>query len=119
MPGSRGAVPLRRTPVVLSIAPALPDLKVPRMHPCQARGVGPGAIECGHTPASHWLRWCLNGHERECWLCGVHSLMLAAGQSCCSECLARSVKATAFLKPLDLLLAGHATQPRTRAVLLR
>jgi len=117
--GSRGAVLLDHTPVVHTIEPAIHDLHVPRMHPCQAKGIGPGAIECGATPASYWRRWCLNQHQRDCWLCPVHAQMVAAGTSWCSDCAARGVAGTAYLKPLDLLLLDHAAEPRTGTTLRR
>jgi hypothetical protein len=101
---------VRRAPVVHQIAPWIPDLKVPRMHPCQATGIGPGATGCGATPASAWLRWCFNGHTRDVWLCGVHAKMIAAGMSACADCASRGVASAAWIKPVDLLLLGHAGQ---------
>lgn len=90
------------------LAPLIPDLHEPRMHGCQAAGIGTVFAECGATPASRWRRWCFNSHERECWLCGFHAKMIAAGLARCDDCARRGVIAVAWLDPIDLLLSGHA-----------
>jgi hypothetical protein len=88
---------------------AAPDLKVPRMHPCEAGGTGPGAQRCGATPASLWHRSCgTPGHDRDVWLCGSHAALVTRGNGACRECLDRGVTVAAVLSPADLLLAGHA-----------
>jgi hypothetical protein len=104
---------------VYDLAPWVPDLAEPRMAPCQATGIGTGAICCGATPASLWRRWCFNGHEREVRLCGVHAKMITAGMARCDDCARRGVICAATLAPVDLLLLGHATAPRGRSVITR
>lgn len=101
---------------VHELAPAIPDLAEPRMAPCQAAGIGTGAV-CGATPASLWRRTCANAHERDCWLCGIHAKMTAAGMARCDDCARRGVICAAALEPVDLLLLGHATAPRGRSVI--
>jgi hypothetical protein len=91
------------------------DLKVPRMHPCEATGTGPFAVQCGATPASLWRRWCANGHSREVRLCGTHAAVITRGMGACADCAARGATAPAMLEPADLLLLGHAgTRQRDR-----
>ena len=97
---------------VHELAPWVPDLAVPRMHGCEAHGIGTGAVCCGATPASLWRRRCFNRHERQCWLCGVHAKMITAGLARCDDCASRGVAAVAWLAPVDLLLAGHAGEGR-------
>jgi hypothetical protein len=89
------------------LSPRIPDLRIARMWPCQASGIGPGARQCGGTPASQWRRRCPHGHVRECWLCPVHAKMIASGMASCADCAGRSVTAAAWLEPVDLLLLGH------------
>lgn len=86
----------------------VPDLKVPRMHPCEASGTGLAARKCGATPASLWRRFCHNGHSREVRLCPSHAALITRGMGACTECADRGFAARAFLAPVDLLLLGHA-----------
>jgi hypothetical protein len=82
-----------------------PDLKLPRFHPCQARGLGVSEL-CGATPASRWRRSCgTPSHEREVWMCGTHANMTARGMTCCAECRDRGVDAVVTISPVELLLA--------------
>ena len=67
------------------LSPAIPDLGIPRMHPCGAI-VAPDT-ECGATPASLYLRVCgVVGHERRVWLCPIHASFAACGGAICQEC---------------------------------
>ena len=86
------------------------DLKVPRMHPCEAAGTGPGPA-CGATPASLWRRYCVNGHSRQVRLCGTHAAVITRGMGACAECVGRGVDARAMITPVDLLWCGHAGMP--------
>jgi hypothetical protein len=91
------------------------DLKVPRMHPCEAAGTGPGAQQCGATPASLWRRYCANGHSREVWLCGTHAAVITRGMGACADCADRGTAAAAMITPVDLLWCGHAGDADRRA----
>jgi hypothetical protein len=84
---------------------AWPDARVPRMHPCQAAGLGPHAAACGATPASRWRRSCGNGHVRDCWLCGSHAAVITGGNGGCAECADKGVTSPALLEPVTMLLA--------------
>jgi hypothetical protein len=86
----------------------VPSLDEPRMEPCRAGGTGPGAQECGATPASLWLRYCLNNHRRRVRLCGTHAAMTTRGLVACTECLDKGTSAQAMISPADLILLGHA-----------
>jgi hypothetical protein len=91
---------------VHQVEPSWPTLDVPRMHPCEAAGVGPGAVTCGATPASLWERSCgTPSHTREARLCGSHAAMTILGLVGCRECLARGAVAAVTLRPLEILLA--------------
>ena len=68
---------------------------------------GGGGPVCGITPASRWRRWCFAGHERDCWLCGVHAKMAAAGFASCDDCAGRGLAAPAWVTPVDLIMLGH------------
>lgn len=83
----------------------VPDLKVPRMWPCEASGTGLAAQMCGATPASLWRRSCHNGHSREVRLCPAHAQLITSGMGACAECADRGFGAQAFLTPVELLLA--------------
>jgi hypothetical protein len=93
---------------VHEVSPLIPSLDVPRAHPCEASGIGPGSVACGATPASEWERYCLNGHTRQVRLCGIHAAMITSGGGQCADCADRGAVSMAMLRPLDLLLAGHA-----------
>jgi hypothetical protein len=84
-----------------------PSTNEPREFPCQAGGIGPGAIQCGATPSSRWERYCDNGHTREVRLCPSHAVLIAKGYGACTECLDKGTSAAAKLRPLDLILLGH------------
>lgn len=93
---------------------AVPDLRVPRMHPCEAKGLPPSGEQCGATPASLWERTCQHGHRREVRLCGSHAAgMTCGGLGACQECVDKRITplAAAVLRPVDLLLLGHAGRP--------
>ena len=97
--------------MLLDISPLVPTLDAPRAHPCQAEGIGPGAVQCGAAPASRWRRRCLvvPSHVRDCWLCGTHAKMITGlGRGRCGECAAHGVSSQCVAEPLDLLLLGHA-----------
>jgi len=93
---------------ILEITPQWVDAKVPRARPCQAGGIGAHAQVCGATPASLWERSCANGHVREVWLCGSHAVLIAKHLGQCRECADRGVTCAAVIRPLDLILLGHA-----------
>jgi len=84
-----------------------PSTNESREYPCQAKGVGPHAIECGATPSSLWERYCRNGHIREVRLCPSHALIIARGFGVCTQCIERGITSEALLRPKDLVLLGH------------
>jgi hypothetical protein len=88
---------------ILTAEPRWPSLDVPRAHPCEAAGTGPGARACGATPAGLWRRSCGNRHSRSVRLCGSHAALSTIGLVACAECAARGVAAAARLEPLDLI----------------
>jgi len=86
-----------------------PSLDIPRMHPCQAQGIGPGSVLCGATPASLWRKECgTPSHGQDAWLCGNHASLIARGMGTCRACGDRGATARVTLAPVDLLLLGHA-----------
>jgi hypothetical protein len=85
-----------------------PSTNEVRQYPCQARGIGPFSAQCGATPASLWERYCVNGHTREVRLCPAHAVLIARGHGACTECLDKGTASAVMLRPLDLLLLGHA-----------
>lgn len=95
---------------ILTVEPLWPSLDVPRAHPCEAAGTGPGAQMCGATPASLWRRSCPNRHSRDARLCGSHAALAVTGLVACAECAARGVASAAMLEPLDLIFfPGYET----------
>jgi hypothetical protein len=96
--------------LVTPVRHVVPDLKVPRMWPCEASGTGLAARKCGATPASLWRRSCRNGHSRDVRLCPSHAQLITSGLGACAECADRGAAAAAFLAPVDLVFV-----PGTRA----
>jgi hypothetical protein len=84
-----------------------PSLDVPRMHPCEAGGVG-AAVLCGATPASLWKVTCITpSHTAEKRLCPAHARMCTMGLVRCVRCADRGAQAVVSITPADLLLLGH------------
>jgi hypothetical protein len=96
--------------VLLELEPVVPDLRVPRAHPCSALRESTRR-ECGVTPAQLYRVTCAHRHSRDVWLCGVDAAVTskaaASGMAACRECASRGHRCPAALvtvpEVLDLI----------------
>jgi hypothetical protein len=70
--------------LVLAVSPVAPSLRTPRAWPCQSKTTL-GHV-CGADPALRYLRVCTHKHQREVWLCDVHSRLISLGGGICDQC---------------------------------
>lgn len=74
------------------IAPAIPDLSVPRAFPCTAWS-GDGKTQCGATPADRWWVICQHCPPEQRDLCAVHAAMARAMNGTCRRCATLGARA--------------------------